>query len=420
MFSWQPNPVFVMQKKYAWPEGHWNWPIKLTHKHGLRCGDMIWIGGQVDLTPQGEVLNRDDLAAQTAAVMQNIAAVLAEFDAAFTDLVYLNAFYVNDGSVDESDFLDLIAVCLPAGTKTAITPVPVAYLAYEGMAVEIEAYAMRGADGEVLERQYAPETAPGSRPEPFCTALRCGKMIFTSAQSAIDGHGKLQGKGSIVEQSRIVAENLQRALNHFGADFDDVVKTNRWYRGGDDIADFEPAALEFAAHFTEPGPAATGIPIPGHADPDELIRIALIAMIGENGERLPRRQVWPESLWDWHVHLPYKHGLKCANMIFLGGQVSLNKKGQAVHPQDLTAQTHQAMAHIKTILNELGADYEDVCKVMTVYKGDCGAEALNENLPIRSSYFNDPGPATTGVPLPVLAYEGMCIEIDIYAMAQAD
>ncbi len=409
-----------MHKQCSWPKGHWNWPIKLTHKHGLRCGDMIWVGGQVNLTTDGVVLNPDNLEAQTAAVVQNISSVLKEFSAGPADLVYLNAFYVNEGSVDENEFLIMIANSLPERTRTAITPIPVAYLAYEGMLVEIEGYAMRRASGETMGRQYAPETAPGTRPDKFCTALRCGKMIFTSAQSALDSSGDLQGKGSIVDQSRLLASNLKVVLNYFGADFDDVVKTNRWYCGGDEIEDFEPAALEFAANFTEPGPAATGIPIPLHANPDELVRIALIAMIGENGERLPRRCVWPESLWDWHVHLPYQHGLKCDNMIFLGGQVSLNKKGQAVHPEDLTAQTHQAMAHIKTILNELGADYRDVCKIMTVYKGGCGAEALNDNLPIRSSYFDDPGPATTGVPLPVLAYESMCIEIDIYAMAEPD
>ena len=53
---------------------------------------------------------------------------------------------------------------------------------------------------------------------------------------------------------------------------------------------------------------------------------------------------------------------------------------------------------------------------MTVYKGDCGAEDLHKNLPIRSSYFSEVGPASTGVPLPVLAYDSMVIEIDIYAM----
>ncbi|MDD9981936.1 MAG: hypothetical protein OXU81_11360, partial [Gammaproteobacteria bacterium] len=46
----------------------------------------------------------------------------------------------------------------------------------------------------------------------------------------------------------------------------------------------------------------------------------------------------------------------------------------------------------------------------------CGAEALHANLPIRSSYFSDPGPATTGVPLPGLAYDAMVVEIDAFAM----
>ena len=48
------------------------------------------------------------------------------------------------------------------------------------------------------------------------------------------------------------------------------------------------------------------------------------------------------------------------------------------------------------------------------------APALHANLPIRSSYFADPGPATTGVPLPALAYESMVIEIDAFAMTEKD
>ena len=120
------------------------------------------------------------------------------------------------------------------------------------------------------------------------------------------------------------------------------------------------------------------------------------------------------------MHLPYKHGLKCGEMIFLGGQVSLDKRGVAVHPGDLSAQTHQAMAHIKTVLEALGAGFDDVCKVTTLYSGDCGADALHANLPIRSSYFTDPGPATTGIPLPQLAYDQMMIEIEIFAMTEPD
>ena len=409
-----------MQKLHAWPQGHWNWPIQVTHKHGVRCGDMLWVGGQVNLSPDGEVLNPGDLSTQTACVIENFAAVLNELGGDLDDLVFLNCFYVNNGDIDEKYFLDLIADALPDSVRTAVTTIPVPYLAYDEMLVEIDGVAMRNSGGEKIPRTYIDLSSGIPTSEKFCSAIRCGKMIFVSAQSAENTDGTVEGSGNILQQSNVLTSRLEQALASFGAGFKDVVKNNRWYAGGDTLQDFEPAALAYASNFPEPGPAATGIPIPRHANPDVLIKIGVIAMLGEGGEYLPRRHVWPETLWDWHVHLPYKHGLKCEDMIFLGGQVSLDKKGVATNPGELTPQTHQAMAHIKTILNELGADYDDVCKVMTLYMGSCGAEALHSNLPIRSSYFSDPGPATTGVPLPVLAYENMMIEIDIYAMAEPD
>ena len=405
-----------MDKRHAWPEGHWNWPIEVTHKHAVRCGEMIWVGGQVDLTPAGAVCNRDDLATQTVNTMANYSRVLAELDCDLEDLITLLCFYVNDGSVEETDFLKRVGDCLPAGARPTINAVPVPYLAYEGLVVEIEGYAMRRENGERTPRTYAPVAGMSPLPTPFCQALRSGKMIFVSAQYPIAVDGSVLHPGDIVAQTKQVMAQVGAALEHFGAGYDDVVKLNRWYAGSVGVEAFEPAALACAAHFSEPGPAATGIPIPRHANPEVHIKISVVAMLGEDGAHLPRQHVWTDSLWDWHVHLPYKHGLKCEEMIFTGGQVSLDKQGQAVHPGDLSAQTHQAMAHIGTILKELGADYADVCKMIAIYQGDCGEEALNANLPVRSSYFGDPGPATTGIPVPGLAYESMVIEIDAFGM----
>ena len=426
----------MMEKRHAWPDGHWSWPIDVTHKHGVRCGEMIWVGGQVDLTPEGVVCNPGDLAAQTRSAIVHFARVLDELDCDLEDLVTLLCFYVNDGGVDEAEFLATVGECLPPGARPAVTAVPVPYLAYEGLQVEIEGYAMRRESGERTPRMCAgarssaaaaastirtPRTGTGASiasplPAPFCQGVRSGRMIFVSAQSPIDATGEVLHPGDIVAQTRQVMGQVGEVLAELGADYDNVVKLNRWYAGDVGIASFEPAALACAAHFREPGPAATGIPLPRHADDEVKIKIAVVAMLGEDGRRLPRRHVWPESLWDWHVHLPYKHGLQCEEMIFLGGQVSLDKRGQAVHPHDLSAQTRQAMVHIGAILRELGADYEDVCKLITIYAGGCGAEALHANLPIRSSYFAEPGPATTGVPLPVLAYDAMMVEIDAFAM----
>jgi enamine deaminase RidA (YjgF/YER057c/UK114 family) len=409
-----------VKRRHAWPKGHWNWPIEVTHKHGLRCGQMIWVGGQVDLTRDGQVRHPNDLATQTRNVMDNFGHVLKELDASPGDLVKLLCFYVNDGSVDETAFLQSVAAALPDEALPAVTAIPVPYLAYPEIAVEIEGYAMRGEDNAKLTRSHAPSAGLSPLPEGFSQAVRCGKMIFVSAQSPVDAQGKLVHPGNIVAQTNQVMGQVGRALRHFGASFDDVVKLNRWYVGQGTVADFEPASLACAAHFKEPGPAATGIPIPAHARKGQQIKIEVVAMLGTDGKRLARRHSWPDSLWDWHLHLPYKHGLKCEDMIFLGGQVSLDKKGKAVAPGDLAAQTRQAMIHIGTILRDLGADYKDVCKVTAVYEGKCGGKDLHENLSIRSSFFSDPGPATTGLPLPVLAYPGMVIEIDIFAMAKPD
>ncbi len=377
---------------------------------------MFWVGGQVDLNTEGEVQNPGNLAKQTVNCISYFNRVLEDLDCQFEDLVTLLCFYVNDGSVDESEFLQQVASCLPEECRTTVTAIPVPYLAYDGLMVEIEGYAMRRENGESTVRTYTETCGSSLLPKPFVEGLRSDKMIFVSGQYPVDAEYIVTNKGDIVGQTNVVATRISRVLEEFGATFDDVVKINRWYVGGCGIEDFESAALAFARNFSEPGPAATGIPIPRHADDEVLIKISAIAMLGEDGSQLPRIHSWPTGLWDWHVHLPYKHGLKCDGMIFLGGQVSLDEHGTAVHPDDLTAQTHQAMKHIGTVLNDLGADYDDVCKIMTVYRGDCGAEDLHRNLPIRSSYFDNPGPASTGIPLPVLAYDAMTIEIDAYAM----
>ncbi|MFP6744058.1 MAG: RidA family protein, partial [Alphaproteobacteria bacterium] len=95
----------TLPRTHSWPEGHWDWPIHLSHKHGLRCGDMIFVGGQVDLDSSGKVRHGDDLATQTVEVMAYMGRVLEGFGADLDDVVMLTAFYVNDGTIDEDAFL---------------------------------------------------------------------------------------------------------------------------------------------------------------------------------------------------------------------------------------------------------------------------------------------------------------------------
>ena len=404
-----------MKKDPVSPREHWTWPIPTSHSQAVRCGDMIWVSGQVALSPRGQPVP-DALSTQVSAAMANLGLVLSELECGLADVVKLLCFYVNDGLVDEDKFLSLVAAHLPAEARPAVTAVPVSYLPFERALVEIEAYAMPAN----LPRHHLTMGDFSPLPKAFSTVLRCGKMLFVSGQSPVTPDGRLLDAGDIIAQTRQVMRQVGAALSHFGAGFADVVKINRWYVGQGRTEDFEPAALACAANFQEPGPAATGIPIPHHALAGQQIKIEVVAMLGEDGSHLPRRNVWPDSLWDWTVDIPYWHGLKCHDMIFLGGQVSLDAKGRAVNPFDMRAQTAQAMVHIGSILRELGAGYRDICKLTTMYAGPAGPKALAENMAIRQSFFDAPGPATTDISLSVLAYPGMIIEIDAFAMAEPD
>ena len=229
-----------MARKYVWPKGHWSWPIKVTHKHGLRCDEMIFVGGQVDLTPEGEVLRKGDLAAQTNAVVDHIETVLDELGADLEDVVKLVMFYVNDGGVNERDALATLRARFKGDAPPAVIPVPLPVLAYPEMVVEIEAIAMRSPDGSRMARSAS---NPATHWDwPFSHGLRCGEMIFIGAQQPLDASGEMVAPGDPVEQARANIENLRAVLDGFGADLGDVARINTFYVGAGTAADWSRAA----------------------------------------------------------------------------------------------------------------------------------------------------------------------------------
>ena len=240
-------------------------------------------------------------------------------------------------------------------------------------------------------------------------------MLFIGGQTALDADGVVEA-GDLIAQSRLVTERIGALLGDLGAGYNDVVKLNRYYVAGGTAEEWEGSALAVASYFAEPGPAATGIPIPALFRDGLMISVEVTAMLDEDGDPRPRQHAWPDGHWDWPVHLPYKHGVKCGNMVYVGGQVSIDSKGAVIDPGDLVTQTRTSMANIAKVLGEFGLGLDDVVKVTAFYAGNASAEVLHDNLSIRSSSFTEPGPATTGIPLPCLAYEKMEIEIEVVAM----
>jgi enamine deaminase RidA (YjgF/YER057c/UK114 family) len=409
----------MLPRRALAPQGHWWVGLDVNNSQGVRCGPFVFIAGQVDLNERAEQQNPGDLVAQLRRSMRHVAAVVAEAGADLADLVKLTVFYVSDGGADETAVLAELAACFGAQAcpGPAVTLVPVPALAFPGMQIEIEGIAMRGENGERLARAAAfdPECPP--LPWPFSHAVRCREMLFSSGITAQDMQGNIRQAGSLAEQSRIVLPRIDRLFRQLGGDLQDAVKTNVFNVEGGTAEDWSAPALIRGAMYDEPGPTATGMAVPRLWPAGVMVRNDVIAMRGRDGRRLARTPVWPTGHWDWPVHLPYRHGLACGDLVFTGGQVAMSPLGDVLHPGDMETQTRIAMTNIAAILDEYGLGFEHVVKINAFYTGSAGTDQLRRNAEIRFAHFTGiPGPASTGVPLPYLAYEGMVIEIDVVAM----
>lgn len=274
------------------------------------------------------------MAEQVAAILAGLRSQGADVQ----DLALLRVFYRHDAFA-AGDLQRTLAQAVPAGTCCALTLVPVAFAGVEDGLLAIEAAAVRTSPDSL--RRAVGEA-------PFVAGLRRGRFLFLGAVAGAVADG-------IVAESTSVMQHLGATLQALGAGFADVVRMNRWYHAAGTKADWEPSARAVAAFYTEPGPIATAISLPVPLPRERSIQIELMGMIGEDGRSLPKRHSWPEGLWDWPIHLPYKHGLACGGLGFVGGQVSLDAQAQVIDPDHLDRQVARSLANIDRVVAGFGA-----------------------------------------------------------------
>jgi 2-iminobutanoate/2-iminopropanoate deaminase len=127
------------------PKDHWDWSIPVPFSQGWKCGNFIFVGGQISADEAGTTVGVGDIETQTRNVFENIRKVLREAGADMRDVVKFNTFYTFEGEGDEiREFWEkLTKVRLeffeepgPCGTA-----VRVAGFAYPGLLIEVEAIA---------------------------------------------------------------------------------------------------------------------------------------------------------------------------------------------------------------------------------------------------------------------------------------
>lgn len=108
---------------------------------------------------------------------------------------------------------------------------------------------------------------------------------------------------------------------------------------------------------------------------------------------------------------PYSQGWIIDKMVFTSGQLGIDAAtGQLA--DGIEAQTHASIKNVKAILQEAGADLQDIVKT-TVYVQDLADFAVvNE---IYGSYFEEPYPSRSCVQVAKLPMGGL-VEIECIAM----
>jgi 2-iminobutanoate/2-iminopropanoate deaminase len=113
----------------------------------------------------------------------------------------------------------------------------------------------------------------------FSAAVKRGPFLFVSGMTAKDpATGEVMGKGDIVEQADFIFRKLGAILEAAGGSFDDVVKTTDYVTT---LERYRETAAVRRKYFKNRFPAATGVVVKALVNPEALIEIDAIAIIGD-------------------------------------------------------------------------------------------------------------------------------------------
>ena len=106
------------------------------YSQGIKANDLIFVSGQLPMTPDGKLVT-DDIAAATKRSLQNVSAVLAAAGASMNDVVKVTVFLADmaDFGAMNEVYKEFFTEPYPARAAVAVKMLP------KGAPLEIEAIA---------------------------------------------------------------------------------------------------------------------------------------------------------------------------------------------------------------------------------------------------------------------------------------
>jgi 2-iminobutanoate/2-iminopropanoate deaminase len=135
---------------------------------------------------------------------------------------------------------------------------------------------------------------------------------------------------------------------------------------------------------------------------------------------MEKTHLMPPGHWKTPWPGPASQGWRVGNLVFVGGQISMDENGDVIGVGDFETQLRNVMDNIKAVMNQAGGELKDIFKMNAFVAYSGSDEEMWDfwefQAKLRGSYFEAPGPAMTGIPVPRLGHPDLLIEIEALAL----
>lgn len=346
----------------------WQMPIPVPYSFLVRDEGLAWTCGQLAVDGQSKVLAPDDLLGQTKIVCDYIEDILARGGLQTEALGKLVLYFIEK---EAGDAERMMACCRSRfGNRPVLVPIAVPHFYFDDLLLEVDAFA----------------GTPGAP---------CFEKSMDRASVKIFDGGELAWATLVVDPGQLAqgVALLESALSELG-----LSKDHR-----------------LSEHWIMP-PARHGVPALLNIT-ETLVRMDLVSDQGTVIEGTD-----PSALLIGEItYAKQLSGLMDITSYEIDGvRVVKRQSGRFAWfcarstDADLTLvpQTSQIMKSLAAALHAAGMDFSAVVKSTSHYVGGSSEEELFDNMTIRNSYYEKPGPASTGLPVSRFADKNSRIVVD--------
>jgi enamine deaminase RidA (YjgF/YER057c/UK114 family) len=385
----------------------------------VKAGSRLFLRGQTGLDLNHHMTAPEDAAAQAEQAMQNVKQLLEEAGSSLEHVCKVTT-YITDRAYRVPVY-NVVGRYLK-GIPTVATGLIVKGLAMPEMKMEIDVDAVIPQAG-THQRLRVFNTGDwfnqSSIDRDSCMVIRTDDEIYLRGQTGAELDGsRMLGLGRTPEDAAMQADkamqNAKILLAEAGSSLDEVCKL-RVYIG--DRAYREPVYQVLGQHLGDVHPCSTGLIMRGFARPEILFEIDMAVALakGMPHQRLRTFQTSEQYRDGQDLRCKFAMAVRAGDRIYLRGQTGTALDGEFVGSGDAAAQAAQAMANVKTLLEEASASLDDICKI-TVYIVDRAyREAVYQ---VVGQVLKGVFPAGTGLIVDGLANPRLLVEIDVEAVVQ--